>query len=205
MKRLRATQVNARTYSDPSSRSSTNTEYRRRRVVSNHSGRAVTSQRLDVIVFICVNVCLSLRNITLYKGFIKMFSFGKIRWCNIILAIDPSSATALRNVDRALRGEMKRILRLPLCTTDCVCYATMRGRGLGCGPGLKLSTEVTWSLHSSCGTSALSFRGSVDTAAGASVIGKAALPLWQGSWNLADCATLVPLRRCAEMGKTYST
>ena len=36
------------------------------------------------------------------------------------MTIDLPSTTALRNVDRALRGEIKKILHLPQSVTDCV-------------------------------------------------------------------------------------
>lgn len=47
------------------------------------------------------------------------------------MTIDLPSANALKNVDRALRGEIKRILHLPQSVTDCVFYARKRDGGLG--------------------------------------------------------------------------
>ena len=65
------------------------------------------------------------------------------------MTIDLPSAAALKNVDRALRGEIKKMLHLPQSVTDCVFYARKRDGGLGF-PNLAAQIRVCLLYTSRC-------------------------------------------------------
>lgn len=85
---------------------------------------ALAETDCDVANTLRLNDCL----VFLYMIVAEALPKGDIS--HAVLMIYSSSTSALRDIDLVLHGGIKRILHLPLCTTDCLLYIHKRNGGL---------------------------------------------------------------------------